>query len=62
MVRETSPDYYRENILPKLVTVTVAEIAEATGLSASYCGRIRRGTQMPRARWWGALERLCGEK
>jgi len=58
-VRQTSPDYYRVHILPELVNFSVAEIAEATGLSATYCGRIRRGTQMPAARWWGALERLC---
>ena len=59
MVPRTDPDYYREKIWPKLARFTPAEIAEATGLSASYCKRIRLGTRMSPVRWWQALETLA---
>jgi hypothetical protein len=44
--------------LPKLKTVSLAAMMRATGLSRSYCARIRRGVQVPYPRHWEALRAL----
>ena len=57
-VEETEPDFYRATIAPRLTDFSVQEIAEASGLSASYCKKIRKGERMPRPRHWEALKGL----
>ncbi len=39
VVHETSLNYYRENILPALVELSVAEIVEATGPPAAFLAK-----------------------
>jgi CRISPR-associated endonuclease Cas1 len=46
---------FAECIRPKLARVSTKAMVEATGLSASYCARIRRGPVVPHARHWYAL-------
>lgn len=36
------------------------EIAAATGLSLSYCRRLKRGEVTPHPMWWEALRALAG--
>ncbi len=50
--------WFKREIAPKLDAFTLAEIAEATGLSLAACSRIRRGTQVPHPRHWDALGKL----
>lgn len=50
--------FYVREIAPRLIRCAAAEIAEATGLSESYCKRLRRGQQIARRHHWVALHRL----
>lgn len=50
---------FREQVLPGLQEFTLAEIAQATGLSRAYCGCIRSGAAVPHARHWGSLMSLA---
>ncbi len=45
-------------IRPKLKTVSLLETMQATGLSRTYCGMIRRGVRVPQPRHWEALRIL----
>ncbi len=54
MVRQDA-SVFRQQVLPRLQQFTLAELAEATGLSRAYCGRIRSGDVVPHVRWWGTL-------
>lgn len=49
------PEVYRREILPKVELMSLKAISRATGLSVSYCARIRRGGLVPHRRWWEAL-------
>ena len=42
-------------IRPKLKTVSLLETMQATGLSRTHCGMIRRGVRIPHPRHWEAL-------
>ena len=48
-------EFYLREIAPALGTLSVKALAEATGLSLSYCKRIRRGLRMPLRCHWGSL-------
>jgi transcriptional regulator with XRE-family HTH domain len=47
-------------ILPKLGTVKLSKIAEATGCSRAYASDIRRGKWTPYVSTWAALAEACG--
>ena len=47
--------FYLREIAPGLGTHSVKVLADATGLSVSYCKRIRRGERMPQRRHWRSL-------
>jgi CRISPR-associated endonuclease Cas1 len=49
------PDEFRRKVLPAIQGVPLRELARRTGLSVGYCARVRRGEEVPHARWWGAL-------
>ena len=49
------PEVYRREILPGLQGVPLSAMARRTGLSVAYCARIRRGEEVPHARWWEAF-------
>jgi hypothetical protein len=51
-------EVFIREILPTLQTIGVRAMAEATGLTRSYCSMIRRGLYVPHARHWEALRRL----
>lgn len=50
-------EVFIREILPTLQTIGVRAMAEATGLTRSYCSMIRRGLYVPHARHWEALRR-----
>jgi hypothetical protein len=52
------PAIFEKEIEPKLKTVSLLETMQATGLSRTYCGMIRRGVRIPHPRHWGALREL----
>ena len=47
--------FYVREIAPRLRTLTVKALTEATGLSVPYCKCIRRGVRMPLRRHWRSL-------
>jgi hypothetical protein len=51
---------FKREIAPKLDAFTLAEIADATGLSLAACSRIRAGAKVPHPRHWNALLKLAG--
>jgi CRISPR-associated endonuclease Cas1 len=53
------PAIFREQVLPRLRQFTLAELAQATGLSRSYCGRIRSGDAVPHVRHWESLKSIA---
>jgi hypothetical protein len=56
MVRD--PELFRRDILPRLGTAPLSEIAEAAGCSKASASDIRRGKWTPHVSTWGALGRL----
>jgi hypothetical protein len=59
---DVDPAIYRQHILPKLATVKLAEIMEATGYSKGHCSTIRAGTWTPHISTWPALADLVGAR
>lgn len=55
---EIDPQIYRQDILPRLASVPLSRLMEATGLSLRYCSLIRRGERTPHPRHWDTLERV----
>lgn len=53
-------DWYREEVLPRLAEVKLAEIMAATGCSKGYASTIRKGTYVPHISTWPALAKLAG--
>jgi hypothetical protein len=49
------PDRFRREVLPLIRDVSLRELSRRTGLSVAYCARIRRGVEVPHARWWGLI-------
>ena len=55
-------DEFRRQILPLLGSVTLKDMARATGLSIDYCSKIRRGLKVPHPRHWPSLRSvIAGE-
>ncbi len=54
------PELFRREILPRLGTVKLAQIAEAAGCSKAYASDIRRGKWTPHVSTWAALADLVG--
>jgi CRISPR-associated endonuclease Cas1 len=50
---------FLRELLPHLKRLSAAELAVATGLSVSYCARIRRGGSIPDRRHWGRLREVA---
>jgi CRISPR-associated endonuclease Cas1 len=49
---------FNRDVLPRLKGVSLRRIRDATGLSLSYCARIRGGVSVPHAVHWPALRQL----
>jgi hypothetical protein len=59
MAREERDDaWFRHEVLPKLDSFSLEELATATGLSLVACSRIRSGARIPHPRHWEALSGL----
>ena len=52
------PELFRREILPRISTVKLSEIAEAAGCSKAYASDIRRGKWTPHVSTWGALAEM----
>jgi CRISPR-associated endonuclease Cas1 len=52
------PAQFTRDILPRLSGVTIPQMVRATGLSSTFCWRIRRGEQIPHAMYWEAFRIL----
>ncbi|MDP9353485.1 MAG: hypothetical protein M3P51_18350, partial [Chloroflexota bacterium] len=50
---------FARNILPRLCSVPLREMAEATGLSLGYCSFVRSGKKLPHRRHWMVLAKLA---
>jgi hypothetical protein len=50
---------FRREVLPALIHVTVPAMMRATGLTSSYCWRIRRGERVPHPMHWARLRELA---
>jgi hypothetical protein len=53
-------ELFRREILPRLGTVPLTEIAGAAGYSKASASDIRRGKRTPHVSTWGALASLVG--
>jgi len=49
---------FEKEIGPRLGDVSLLETMQATGLSRTYCGMIRRGVRVPHPRHWEVLREL----
>ena len=54
------PELFRREILPRLASVKLSEIAQAAGYSKASASDIRRGKWTPHVSTWGALSELAG--
>jgi transcriptional regulator with XRE-family HTH domain len=54
------PELFRQEILPRLRTVPLAEIIEAAGCSKASASDYRRGKRTPHVSTWPALAKLLG--
>jgi len=57
-----SPVVFREQMGPRLTSVSVKAIAKATGLSSSSCKKIRSGSLVPHPMHWESLQRLISDQ
>ena len=55
------PELFRREILPRLATVKLMDIAEAAGCCKASASDIRRGKWEPHVSTWAALAALVGE-
>jgi len=46
---------FTRDVLPKVRTTPVRQLAKATGLSLIYCSGVRSGEKVPHPRHWDAL-------
>jgi hypothetical protein len=54
------PELFRPEILPRLVSVKLSEIAEAAAMSKASASDVRRGKWAPHVSTWAALaEMVC---
>jgi hypothetical protein len=49
---------FERDILPRIATLSLAVLMEATGLSRRYCWLIKTGQKMPHSRHWHKLMNL----
>jgi hypothetical protein len=54
------PELFRREILPRLASVKLSEIAQAAGCSKASASDIRRGKWTPHVSTWRALAELVG--
>ena len=54
------PELFTRAILPRLRSVKLSEIVEATGLSKSYASQVRAGKFTPHVSTWRAFGELVG--
>ena len=54
------PELFRRDIVPRLRTVKLSAIVEATGMSKSYASQVRAGEWTPNVATWPALAQLVG--
>ena len=54
------PQWYAEQVAPKLASLTLPAIARATGASTSAASKWRAGRTVPHPRRWAALAELVG--
>jgi hypothetical protein len=54
------PELFKREILPRLRTVTLLEIADAAGRSKAPTSDIRRGKRTPHVSTWQGLAALVG--
>jgi CRISPR-associated endonuclease Cas1 len=52
------PDSFIRDVRPRLMSMSLRRIQEATGLSLSYCAQVRSGAKVPHPRHWPALQHL----
>jgi CRISPR-associated endonuclease Cas1 len=57
---EHDPEWFRSQVLPGLITVTLVAIAHATGMSTSSASKVRAGRRIPHPRHWPTLALLAG--
>ncbi len=55
---DADPNYFKQNVLPRLQGIPLLTIKRATGLSLAYCSKIRRGLRVPHPRHWDVLKKL----
>lgn len=53
--------YFTHEILPRLQSVSLRKMADATGLTEGYCSFVRRGLKVPHRRHWATLARIGRE-
>jgi hypothetical protein len=51
---------FTNQILPRLASTSLSEIASAIGVSIPYASDIRRGRRQPHPRHWEVLAKLAG--
>lgn len=54
----STPDDFTRDILPRLQSIPLRAMANATGLTEGYCSFIRRGLKVPHRRHWETLANL----
>ena len=52
------PALFKREIWPKLRSLPVIALVQATGLSYGYCNQIKLGHKTPHPRWWDSLKEL----
>jgi hypothetical protein len=52
---DDDPIWFNREVVPRLRTLTLIQIAKATGMSTSSASKIRSGKRVPHARHWEAL-------
>ena len=56
------PELFRREILPRLATVKLMDIAETAGCCKASASDIRRGKWTPHVSSWAALAELVGQR
>jgi len=56
------PEYFRQELLPRLGSVKLSEIMAAAACSKAYASEIRRGIWTPHVSTWAALDVLAGSR
>jgi CRISPR-associated endonuclease Cas1 len=57
---QTDPEWFHNELQPRLHDVSLATLAQATGLSAGYLSQVRRGLKTPHVRHWHILAAVLG--